>query len=61
MEGPTQHKNFGTMTDTREKYTPIKKTIVTTEGAEKLQSNLSPMKASGPDKTAPRVLKELSK
>ena len=49
------------MTDLREKYTPMKKTLVTTETVEKLLLNLNTTKASGLDRIAPRVLKELSK
>ena len=55
-----EERRRGTMTDIREKHTPMKKIVVSTEGAERLLSNLNPAKVLRPEKIAARIRKELS-
>ena len=49
------------MPDDRSDHRPMAAISVSTQGVEKLLSNLNPTKAAGPDGIPPRVLRELAR
>ena len=49
------------MPDNRSDHRPMAAISVSTQGVEKLMSNLNPTKAAGPDGIPPRVLRELAR